>query len=52
MDRLYKKFWSFFDGIFGFESALAKLSNRDTQLSDSILIIFAFLLLLLVFSIN
>jgi recombinational DNA repair protein (RecF pathway) len=52
MDSFYKKFFEFFTRYFGLESAFAAMFNRASSLSDSVLLIFSFLLLLLVFSLN
>lgn len=52
MEVFYKKFGELFECYFGLESDFAKRFNREVCLSDSVLMIFVFLLLLLVFSIN
>ena len=52
MDKVYKKFGEVFENKFGLETDFAKRLQRETNLSDSVLLIFAFLLLALVFSFN
>jgi len=42
----------FLEKYFSFDSPLATRLNREQSMSDAVLVIFAFLLLLLVFSLN
>lgn len=52
IEAFYKRIGELFERYFGLESGFAKRLNGEVCLSDSILTIFVFLLLLLVFSIN
>jgi len=49
MNNFLKAFWQKY---FGFDSAMARALNRELSVSSAVLVIFTFLLLLLVFSLN